>query len=289
VAGTVLVAGSAGLDTVEGPTGRADDVLGGSAVYFAAAASVFAPVRLVTVVGGDFPEEGFARLRARGVDLSGVEVVPGGRTFRWHGRYSEDMNDRDTVSVELNVLASFEPKLPASFTATPFAFLANGPTATQHSVLDQMDPLPFAGADTMNLWIGRERDELLRLLRRVEVLFVNESEARMLTGKASLWDAGREILRMGPRTVVVKKIVVPAYPVERLVDPTGAGDSFAGGFLGYLAGRDRLRPGDLRGCLVHASAVASFTCESFGPERLLSVSREEVEERVAFLREIARL
>ncbi len=297
----VLVVGSAALDTVEGPTGRADDILGGSAIYFAAAASAFAPVRLVTVVGDDFPESEKERLTGRSIDFAGVEVVKGGKTFRWHGRYSDDMNDRETVSVELNVLGSFQPKLPAEYGDTKYVFLANGPTATQHAVLDQLKGPAYVAADTMNLWIENERGELDRLIGRIDVLFVNESEARMLTGKQSLWDAAKELTTRGPKTVVLKKgehgsylaghggpCVVPAYPIDKLVDPTGAGDSFGGAFMGYIARAGSTDADTLRAALAAASAVASFTCESFGPERLLEVTVEEVESRLEKLRELVR-
>jgi len=295
----VLVVGSTALDTVEGPTGRADDVLGGSSVYFAAAASLFAPVRLVSVVGEDFPDEARDLLARRGVDLAGLEVAPG-RTFRWHGRYTPDMNDRETVSVELNVLGSFRPKLPEGYRSTRYVFLANGPTATQHSVLDQMSGSPYVAADTMNLWIENEREELERLLGRVDLLILNDAEARMLTGRQSLWAAAADLAARGPRTVAIKKgehgsylagrggpCVVPAFPLESLVDPTGAGDSFAGAFMGHLARAGSMETEELRAALAAASAVASFTCESFGPDRLLSVTLGELDERIDALRKLA--
>jgi sugar/nucleoside kinase (ribokinase family) len=293
----VLVVGSVGLDTVETPTASADEVLGGSAIYFAAAASLFAPVRLVGVVGGDFPPAARERFAARGVDLAGLETVPDGKTFRWHGRYTNDMNDRETVSVELNVLGSFQPTLPETFRSSPFVFLANGPTATQHSVRDQLVRTPFVAADTMNLWIETERAELERLLTRIDCLVLNDAEARMITGIPSLWHAARAILSMGPKTVALKKAehgsylvgaagecAVPAYPIERLVDPTGAGDAYAGAFMGYLAREGAANAPALRAGLAAASAVASFACESLGPDRLLGVTAEEVDERMRRLR-----
>jgi len=297
----VLVVGSIGLDTVETPCGRADGVLGGSAVYFAAAAALFAPVRLVGVVGSDFPASARRRLESRPIDLSGLEEVQGGKTFRWHGRYSQDMNDRVTVSVELNVLGEFRPRLPEAFKKTRWAFLANGPTSTQQSVREQLPRGAFVAADTMDLWIEKERPGLLRLLRDIDCLILNDSEARMLTGRTSLWDAAREALRTGPKSVVVKKgehgaylagrggpCAVPAFPIAKLVDPTGAGDAFAGGFVGWLAREGSASPGALRRALGAATVVASFACESFGPERLLSARASEVRKRLSALRRLAR-
>lgn len=296
----VLVVGSTGLDTIETPSDRADCVLGGSAVYFAAAASLFAPVRMVSVVGSDFPDSARRALEKRRIDLAGLQTVPGGRTFRWHGRYSPDMNDRETVSVELNVLGEFRPSLPEGFRRTRWAFLANGPTSTQHSVRDQLLKGAFVAADTMDLWIAKERAELMRLLRRVDCLILNESEARMLTGRSSLWDAAREALEAGPRSVVVKKgehgaylagrggpCAVPAYPLDRLVDPTGAGDAFAGGFVGWLAREGSRSAASLRRALGAATVAASFACESFGPERLLRASASEAMRRLGELRRLA--
>ena len=297
----VLVVGSIGIDTVETPHGRADDVLGGSAVYFAAAASLFAPVRLVSVVGEDFPDEDRKRLEERDIDLAGLEVVPGGKTFRWHGRYSIDMNDRETVSVDLNVLGDFHPVLPESFKNTPWVFLANGPTATQHSVADQMAGSPYIAADTMNLWIETERAELDRLLRQIDLLILNDSEARMLTGVASLWDAAGALVETGPKTVALKKgehgsylvgeggpFAVPSYPITKLVDPTGAGDSFAGALMGCLARDGKADRDTLRRALATASVVASFTCESLGPDSLLAATAEDIDSRLETLRELTR-
>jgi len=301
VAEPVLVVGSTGLDTIETATETAKDVIGGSCVYFAAAASILAPVRLVGVVGDDFPAEGRAALERHNIDLEGLEVVEGGKTFRWGGRYSEDMNSRETLFTELGVLGDFKPKLPPAYRTTPYVFLANGPTATQHAVLDAMEEKAFVAADTMNLWIDTEHDELMRLLGRIDLLILNDEEARMISGKTSLWDAAQEITAMGPRAVVLKKgehgsylvaeggrAAVPAYPIDKLVDPTGAGDSFAGAFMGHVAGAGSTEPDVLRSALAVASVVASFTCESFGPNRLLEMERAEVDARLAELRELVR-
>lgn len=303
---SVLVVGSVGIDTIETPQGRAEDVLGGSAVYFAAAASLFSPVRMVSVVGEDFPDEMRGALQEKGVDLAGVRVRPG-RTFRWHGRYSEDMNDRETVSVELGVLEGFQPRLPPSYKDTPLVFLANGPTATQAAVRDQLSRDSFVAADTMNLWIETERDALEKLIGRVDMLVLNDSEARQLTGRGNLWEAAEALLERGPRTVVVKRgehgcmlagrggpMAIPAARLPCLVDPTGAGDSFAGALLGSLAshggagGETGPEKGQLRRGLAAATAVASFTCESFGPDRLFRLTREDVERRLGEIRELVR-
>lgn len=297
----VLVVGSIGLDTIETATETVKDVIGGSSVYFAAAASIFAPVRLVSVVGDDFPDSGRAALERHNVDLAGLEVVSGGKTFRWGGRYSADMNSRETLFTELGVLGDFKPKLPPAYRATPYVFLANGPTATQHAVLDALEGKAFVAADTMNLWIDIERDELMRLLGRVDLLMLNDEEARMITGKTALWEAAQEIIKLGPRAVVLKKgehgsylvgegvrAVVPAYPIDKLVDPTGAGDSFAGAFMGHVARADSTDADALRSALAVASVAASFACESFGPARLLEMNSDEVDSRLAELRELAR-
>ena len=297
----VLVVGSIGLDTIETEKETVKDVLGGSAIYFAAAASMFAPVRVVSVVGEDFPEEGRSGLAQRNVDLAGLEVVGVGKTFRWAGRYSADMNERETLLTELNVLGDFEPKLPGEYKATPYVLLANGPTATQHAVLDQLETKAYVAADTMNLWINTERDELMRLLSRTDLLILNDEEARMISGRTALWDAARAITKLGPTTVALKKgehgsylvglggpCAVPSFPLESLVDPTGAGDSFAGAFMGYLAREESTEPETLRAALAVASVVASFTCESFGPKRLLEVTMDEVNSRLEVLRELVR-
>lgn len=297
----VLVAGSMGLDTIETERETVKEVLGGSAIYFAAAASMFAPVRVVSVVGEDFPDEGKQGLERHNIDLAGLEVVPGGRTFRWAGRYSADMNERETLLTELGVLADFHPKLPGEYRRTPYVFLANGPTATQHSVLDQLEARAYVAADTMNLWITTERDELMRLLSRTDLLILNDEEARMISGRTSLWEAARAITKLGPATVALKKgehgsylagrggpCAVPACPIAGLVDPTGAGDSFAGAFMGCIAREESTEPETLRAALAVASVVASFTCESFGPKRLLEVTMDEVETRLAELRELVR-
>lgn len=288
---SLLVVGSTAFDTVETPHGTAVDCLGGSSTYFALAARLFTKVRLVSVVGQDFPAKHRQLLEANGIDLTGVETKPG-KTFRWHGRYSADMNSRETIDVQLNTFGDFKPVVPAAFRDTPFVFLANGSPATQASVLDQMQAPRFCVADTMDLWIERERDGLLALLRRIDGLIVNDSEVKQLTGKGNLIQAGRAVLAMGPKLVIVKKgehgsfvfsnffhYALPAYPTESVVDPTGAGDSFAGGFMGYLATCDSVSVWNLKRAIAYGTVTASLTVEGFGVERIAAAERGTVERR----------
>lgn len=287
----LLVVGSTAFDTIETPHGDAPEVLGGSSTHFSLAARLFTPVRLVSVVGQDFPDVHRRLLAERGVDLTGLEVKPG-KTFRWHGRYAVDMNSRETLDVQLNTFGNFEPKVPASFRDSPFVFLANGSPATQASVLDQMQAPRFCVADTMDLWIENERDGLLELLRRVDGVIVNDGEVKQLTGKSNLIQAGRAALALGPKLVIVKKgehgcfvfsnffhYALPAYPTEHVVDPTGAGDSFAGGFMGYLANCDQLSLANMQRAVAYGTVTASFTVEGFGVDRLAAATREGVERR----------
>jgi len=289
----LLVSGSIGIDTVETPFGRADEVLGGSAVYFAFAAALFAPVRLVGVVGDDFP----ARLRDgmshERIDLAGLEVRRGSRTFRWHGRYSPDMNDRRTVDVQLNVLAEDGPRIPPAFRDSRYVFLANTHPALQRDLLGQLAGPRLAVCDTMDLWIKTQRAELLKTLAAVGGVVLNDGEARLLTDRADLVSAGREILGFGPRFVVIKKgehgallvtadrlCVVPAFCSDRVRDPTGAGDSFAGGMMGHLAAAGRHDVEALKAALVRGTVAASFTIEDFSLNRLRTVGPEDVQRRI---------
>jgi len=296
----LLVVGSIAFDTVEGPTGPAVEALGGSAVHFSVAASFFTPVRLVGVVGEDFSGEHVGVLAERLVDLGGLERAAG-KTMRWSGRYLEDMNTRETLSLALNVFGEFDPKVPEAFRDSELVFLANGPPAVQRGVLEQVRGRRFAVADTMDHWITGTPDELAALLGRVDGLVLNDEEARMLTGRPSLVAAGREVLARGPRVVIVKRgehgatlitaddlFSLPAYPVASLVDPTGAGDAFAGGFMGYLAATGDLSGVSLRRALAYATAVASLNVEAFSVERLRGTLCREVAERVAHLREMTR-
>jgi sugar/nucleoside kinase (ribokinase family) len=286
----VLVVGSVALDTLETPHGRADNALGGSATHFALAASRFAPVRLVGVVGKDFPKEHVDMLKAQKIDVSGLEIADG-KTFRWHGRFVGDMSRAETVSVELNVLATFQPKVPASFTSTPYVLLGNASPEVQTAVLDQLKSPKFVMLDTMNLWIGTQRPALLKLLPRVDAVCINFEEALQLAETTSGAKAVRRILDLGARTLIMKRgehgatlatrdgqFTSPSFPTDRVVDPTGAGDSFAGGTLGYLA-QAGAEKNALRRAIIYGSVMGSFAVEEFGTRRIQSVTREEIDAR----------
>lgn len=289
----LLVVGSVALDSVHTPHEVREDVLGGSAVYFSYAASFFTSVRLVGVVGEDWPGEHTQFLRARRIDTSGLRIVPGGKTFRWRGRYETNMNDRETLEVHLNVLGDFDPVLPDDFRRCPYVFLANGSPRAQLKVLDQMTGPRLVVADTMDLWIRNNHDELMQLFRRVEGLVMNDSEAKLLTGDENLVRAGHRIRELGPKFVVIKKgehgamffsqhetYVLPAYPTECVIDPTGAGDSFAGGMMGYLSETGNFDPPSLKRAMAYGILVASFNVEDFSLERLKQISREDLEFRL---------
>ena len=288
---SLLVIGTLAFDDVETPYAKRDDALGGSATYFAWSSSYFAPVRLVGVVGQDFPDQHFADLRARGVDTGGVEVADG-KTFRWGGRYEADWNTRHTLKTELNVFEHFDPKVPAEYRDSPFVFLANAAPAIQMKALEQVDGRQFVMADTMNLWIDVAKDDLLELLRRVDGLVLNDEEARMLTGETHLITAARKVLELGPKFVVLKKgehgaflvgehvhFAIPAYPVDEVVDPTGAGDCFAGGFMGYVASAHDTSPATLKRAMLYGTVTASFCVEGFSVDRLVDNDRGAVERR----------
>ncbi|HTE83317.1 MAG TPA: PfkB family carbohydrate kinase [Dehalococcoidia bacterium] len=294
----ILVVGSLGFDDVETPFGRAVHVLGGSTIYFSAAASLFAPVNVVSVVGTDMPLESFDFLRRRGVDLSGLQVAEG-QTFHWAGRYNYDLNSRETLATDLNVYADFHPRLPSKYELSPFVFLANIHPNLQREVLGQARKPRLTMMDTMNLWIEHERESLLETMRLVDMVCMNEEEARELSGAYSLVAASRYILGLGPRVVLIKKgengcamitpegyFMAPAYPLEEVYDPTGAGDSFAGGFLGYLASCGDLGDENLRRAVVYGSAVASFTVERFSVDRLRDLSRREIDDRYGEFRRL---
>ena len=289
---SLLVTGSIGIDTVETPFGKRDDVIGGSAIYFSYAASFFTPVRLVGVVGEDCPRQFFNVFEGRDIDTGGLEIRKGSKTFRWHGSYVKDMNEAVTVEVDLNVLAERAPKIPDSFVDSKYVFLAN-----THPVLQQQMLATLAGprlivADTMNLWIQTQRDELCKLLSRIHGLVLNDGEARLLTGKKNLIEAARDVLGMGPKFVIIKKgehgcmmcteketFVLPAYPADRVVDPTGAGDSFAGGMMGYLSTQGNFSPATIKRALAFGTVVASYTIADFSLAGLKSTSREQIDER----------
>ena len=289
----LLVVGSVALDCVETPTDRRDDVLGGSAVFFSYAARFFSPVQMIGTVGEDWPCEHTAFLERRGIDTSGIETIDGGKTFRWRGRYLPNMNDRETLEVHLNVFGSFNPVLTDAQKHCPFVFLANGAPAVQHRVLDQVVGPKLVMADTMDLWIREQHDELMALFRRIDGLVLNDSEAKLLTGDENLVRAGHRICQMGPRFVVIKKgehgamffadretYVLPAFPTGVVVDPTGAGDSFAGGMMGYLAQRGDFSPQTLKEALAHGILVASFNVEDFSLERLKQIDQRDIQLRM---------
>ncbi|MEE8105603.1 MAG: PfkB family carbohydrate kinase [Planctomycetota bacterium] len=289
---SLLVVGTLAYDTVETPSGKAEEVLGGAATYFSYAASFFGPVRLMSVIGADFRPEDRELLAGRGVDLGGLHVEPEGRTFRWAGRYEGDMNVAETLDTQLNVFADYAPKVPEPFADSRYVFLANSPPAMQAHVLDQVSDDAFTVMDTMNLWIDIAREELDAVLQRVDLLIINDQEARMLAGESSLIKAGRAILEQGPNAVIVKKgehgaflfsreffYAIPAYPVETVVDPTGAGDSFAGGLMGYLASEDRVDEASLRAAMLYGSVVASFNVQDFSLGRFKEIERAQIDER----------
>jgi sugar/nucleoside kinase (ribokinase family) len=289
----VLVVGSVALDTVETTTDRREDLLGGAASFFSVAASFLAPVRLTGVVGQDFPEEHVAFLGSHPIDLLGLERVPG-KTFRWSGRYSQDCNVRTTLDTQLNVFQHFRPKLPAQWRQSPYVFLANIDPELQLDVLSQVDRPRFVACDTMNYWIEGKREALERLLKKVDLLLLNDDEARLLARHGNLPAAARAIRALGPRAVVIKRgdagallfheggvFAAPAFPLEAVVDPTGAGDSFAGGFMGWLAHAGTTTPADIRTAMILGSVLASFSVEAFSLDRFRTLSLGDIRERFA--------
>lgn len=298
----LLVVGSVALDSVETPFGKVHEVLGGSATYFSYSASFFTQVRLLANVGEDFPVQHVALLRDRGVDVAGLATTPG-RTFRWTGAYGYDLNEARTLDTQLNVLAEFRPSLDDHLRKTPFLFLANIDPDLQLGVLRQMAERPkLVALDTMNFWIQGKREALLRALAEVDVVTINDAEARQLSGEPNLVKAARAISSMGPKTVVVKRgeygalmvtdgafFIVPAFPVETVFDPTGAGDTFAGGFMGYLAGQEQVTPAAMRRAMVNGSVMASFTVEDFSLNRLKRLTRAEIADRARAFHDLVRL
>jgi sugar/nucleoside kinase (ribokinase family) len=298
----LLVVGSVALDNVETPFGKVEGALGGSATYFSYCASFFTQVRLVATVGQDFPEQHVQLLTERGVDVTGLQVAPG-RTFRWTGEYGYDLNEARTLDTQLNVFADFRPRLAPGLRRPPYLFLANIDPSLQLEVLRQMEERPrLVALDTMNFWIQGKRDALVRVLAEVDVVTINDGEARQLAGEPNLVKAARTIAAMGPQTVVVKRgeygalmvcngsfFIVPAYPLESVYDPTGAGDTFAGGFMGYLASQDRIDPGTMRRAMVYGSVMASFTVEDFSLNRLARLKPVEIAERYGAFHDLMRV
>lgn len=295
---TVLVVGSVALDSVETPFGKADDVLGGSATFFSAAASLLTPVQLVGVVGSDYPVEKLEPLRARGVDLAGLEHADG-PSFRWRGRYHHDLNSAETLETQLGVFSRFSPKIPEQFRNPPFVFLGNIDPRLQLDVLQQVEKPKLVACDTMNFWIQSRRTDFIALLEHVDLVTLNDGEARQLTEKVNLVQAAKWIMEHGPTTVIIKKgehgafmftgdsiFFAPAFPLESVFDPTGAGDSFAGGFIGYLARTGDLSEANMRRAVMYGSAMGSFAVEKFSIERLMTLTRGEIDARISKLKQL---
>ncbi len=291
----LLVIGTLAFDSVETPHDRRERAIGGSATYFAHAAASFGPVRVVGVVGTDFPEPALASFHARGIDTEGVEVVEG-ESFYWAARYEADWNTRHTLETRLNVFADFDPKVPESYRDAEFVFLANSEPKVQMKALDQCTKPKLVVADTMNLWIEHALDDLKALMKRVDGLVLNDEEARMLTGNSNLIQAAAQILEMGPNFVVLKKgehgaflvardhrFAVPAYPVEEVIDPTGAGDAFAGGFMGHIAATGNADPATLRRAMLYGTVTASHSVQGFSVDELEKLDPRGIERRYADL------
>jgi sugar/nucleoside kinase (ribokinase family) len=298
---SIVVVGSIAFDDVETANGAVTDAVGGSAFYFSAAASMFSPVHLVGVVGEDFPAEEIAFLNARGVNTDGLEIVKGGRTFRWSGVYETDMNKRRTTNLALNVFSCFNPVLNEACCKTEYVFLANIDPELQEQVLDQVECPEFVALDTMECYILQKPEALKRVLRRIDLLFINDSEAQLLTGMFNIVAAARALLDLGPRYVIVKKgehgsllvsqeetFLAPAYPVQDVIDPTGAGDSYAGGAMGYLAMTGAKDMATLRRAVVYGSIVASFLVEGFSLNTLRHLNRNDIEKRLEQFRAMTR-
>ena len=296
----VLIVGSMALDSVRTPTGEVNEALGGAADYSSVAASCFSPVQLVGVVGDDFPPEHIEFLTSRHIDLAGVQTVVGGKTFRWSGYYDFDLNTAHTLDTQLNVFADFAPVLPDNYRKAKYVFLANIDPTLQLEVLNQVEAPHLTVCDTMNYWIEGKPSELIAVLGRVDIAFMNDAEARQLTGLMSTIKAAKAIQEMGPKTVIIKKgehgallfsgsnhFSAPSYPLEDIADPTGAGDSFAGGFIGYVASQNDIAPEVLRRAVVYGSVMASFNVEDFSLNRMRRLTKDEIAGRYRAFQEIA--
>ncbi|MDB4886561.1 MAG: PfkB domain protein [Gemmatimonadetes bacterium] len=295
---SLLVVGSVALDSVETPFGKADNVLGGSGTFFSASASHLTPVQLVGVVGDDYPMDQLEPLRARGVDMAGLEQAEG-ESFHWRGRYRHDLNSAETLETRLGVFSHFSPKVPAQFKTPDYVFLANIDPRLQLDVLSQVKRPKLVACDTMNFWIESRRPDILELIKHVDLITLNDGEARQLTDCFNLVKAARWIMARGPRMVIIKKgehgaflfkensiFFAPAYPLEEVFDPTGAGDSFAGGFMGYLARTNDMSDANLRRAIVYGSAMGSFAVEKFSVQRLLEINANDIATRVSEFREL---
>ena len=299
---SVLVVGTTALDSIKTPKVENPRLLGGSASHAAVASSFFAPTKLVGVIGGDFPAKHVALYKKHGLDLKGLEKVKDGQSFHWSGEYEVNMNNRRTLSTVLGVIENWSPKLPGDYETTPYVLLANMSPAVQHTVLDQMSKPKFVIADTMDLWMNIALADLLRLLKRVDCLVLNDGEARQLVEEDNVPTALAKIHKLGPRYVIIKKgehgsllsgpkglFIAPAYPLKKVVDPTGAGDSFVGGLIGYLAAqKSGSVETNLRRAIIHGSVVASFCCEGFGLHRTTKVTKAEISSRVRELEKLAK-
>lgn len=296
----ILVIGSVALDTIETPFGLKKEVLGGSATYFSLAGSFFYPIRMVAVVGEDMPNKKLLLLKKENIDLRGLEKKEG-KTFRWWGKYGEDFNHRQTVKLELNVFENFIPRITYPYNISSFVFLANIDPFLQRKILHQIKGKKLVGADTIDHWIRNKPDELLFLLKQTDIFFINDSEAKLFSQSSSIYKAARWLGRKGPEVVVIKKgehgaimfyrnnfFYCPAFPVEKIIDPTGAGDAFAGGFMGYIAGvnNKRICQEKLRRAVVYGTIMGSFTVEAFGPQRLLEIDPSEIRKRMLFLKKL---
>jgi len=309
----ITVVGSVAFDSIETPAGRRERCLGGAATYFSLSASFFTDVRVIAVVGEDFGRRQEAVFQARNIDTRGIEHTAG-KSFFWEGSYLENLNEAKTHNTELNVFAAFEPKIPEAYRDSEFLFLANIDPVLQRRVREQMPDVKLVAGDTMNYWINDHRPALLEVLKGLDVLLINDTEARMLAGNNNLVQAARAVLALGPHTLVVKHgeygataffsgksftpktegaqhhpFRAPALPLEEVVDPTGAGDSFAGGFFGYLASQGELTPAAFRRAMFYGSVMGSFACERFGTERLQELTRKEIDDRFIQFRELTHL
>jgi sugar/nucleoside kinase (ribokinase family) len=299
---SLLAVGSLAMDTIETPFGRVENVLGGSATYIATAASYFVtPIRLVGVVGGDFPKEYIDFLESREIDLEGLQVVKNGKTFRWGGRYQYDLNTRETLFTELNVFEHFDPVIPPAFRKSTYICLGNIDPDLQRKVLEQIEKPRLVVGDTMNFWIKGKKKELLATLKRMDIVIINDAEARQLTEEANLIKAAKAIIRMGPKMVIIKKgehgallvtdrtiFSAPAYPLEIINDPTGAGDAFAGGFIGWIAKTDDFSEENCKRAVIYGSALASFCVENFSLNRLKDLTSIEIQDRFREFRELSK-
>ncbi|WP_254528102.1 MULTISPECIES: PfkB family carbohydrate kinase [unclassified Sphingobacterium] len=292
---SLVIVGTVAFDAIETPFGKTDKIVGGAATFAGLAASyLFPDVKLISVIGEDFGDDNLNIIKSRGINVEGIEVIPGGKSFFWSGKYHNDMNSRDTLITELNVLADFDPKIPASYQDCEYLLLGNLTPAVQMATLKRLDKKPkLVVLDTMNFWMDVALDELKEVLKKVDVLTINDAEARQLSGEYSLVKAAEKILQMGPQYLIIKKgehgallfgedqiFSAPALPLADVFDPTGAGDSFAGGFIGYLAKLQSVNFTNMKNAIIFGSALASFCVEKFGTERLQNLSSEEISERI---------